>query len=267
VNVGRLRYVLPLQCRGLLGRAWWAVVGLMTGAAVLCAAGVGWDGEYPTLFGAREAGGGPSSDRADRLAMQIAAYMSTAWLAGLFAYALPAVCLPLAASFGPTQVCWLRGLACTPREVAVGRAARLLAAVALTSLHAVIGVVVQVIRHDLYPQRLLTVALGWAAHLLLSGGLVLAAGPWLSGAGHRLSVTVLAVFLPVACWLATFLCAGRLGEAAWVGWVPYACPYTENLGQAARHYAAAAAVGLALAGWSVAGAGGRVVGGGGSESH
>jgi hypothetical protein len=227
--------------------------------AILFCYAVGWDGEYATFLGSRELNIGSSTNRETSVSQQLASYLSHAWLFSLVAYALPVVLVPLTCSFDLTQVCWLRGLHCTPREVAASRAARLIFAVSWTSLLAMLWIAIMVVRHDVQPAKLLIVTLGWASHLLLSGGCVLALGPTLNGVAQRFTFTFLALLLPIVCWLTTFLFANNLTGFSWASWLPYACPYTENFEHVIRHNSAAAASGLALMAFSIGRARGQVI--------
>jgi hypothetical protein len=255
----RVSYLLGVQCRGLVGRCWWSLVALFIVGLLVFLTAVGWDGEFPTLFGERELNVGASSDRRIGIPLQLASYLSLAWAASLILYAVPVVLLPLASSYSLSHTSWLRGLPCSPREVAASRAARLFSAVALTSLLALLWVAAMVAWHQVPPRLLLTVVLGWSGHLLLSGGFLLAIGPYLAGGTQRAAVVVLAVLLPVVLWLPTFLAANRLSGQPWESWLPYACPLTENFSHAARHYVAAGAAGLVLTMWSILCSGGRII--------
>jgi hypothetical protein len=259
MKLARVKYLLPLQCRGLIGPGWWTLVVLFVIGLIVFTTGVGWDGEYPTFFGVREVNVGASSERNIGIPLQLASYLSLAWVAGLFVYAVPVVLFPLANSFSQTHTCWLRGLPCSPREVAAARGARLLVAISLTTLLGLVWVGSVIAWHQITPEKLLTVILGWSAHLLLSGGFLLAAGPYLAGLTERVAVVVAALFIPIVLWLPTFLIANRITGQPWESWLPYACPLTENFTYAVRHYAAAAFLGLALVGWSVIRSDGRII--------
>ncbi len=259
MNLRRVRYLIPLQCRGLFGGCWWGMVGLFMIGLIVFSTSVGWDGKYPTLFGEPEVNVGASDDWRIGIPLQLASYQSFAWVIALFVYAVPAVLVPIVNSFSLTQTVWLRGLWCSPRDVAAARAVRLLMAVGLTAALGLVWVAAMVAWHQIPARLLLTVVLGWTAHLLLSGGVVLSIGRLLGNGTQRVTVAVLALLLPVILWLPTLLWANHLSEWVMESWLPYACPLTENLSHSTRHYGAAAGVGLFLTVWSVLQAGGRIV--------
>lgn len=259
MNVRRVRYLIPLQCRGLAGGYWRSMMGIFLAGLVIFSTGVGWDGKYPTLYGQPELNLPGTGSACVGIPLQLASYESFAWVVGLFGFAVPAVLLPLVNSFSLTQTVWLRGLPCTPREVAAARAIRLLAAVAMTSLPALAWAGVMGMRHEVPIKLLLTVTLGWSGHILLAGGLVLAIGRALTENTQRVVIAFLAVMLPIVLGVMCFLWAHLLEGKPGASWLPYACPLTQGLPWAARHYASAALLGLALTAWSILAADGRVI--------
>lgn len=259
MNYRRIRYLIPLQCRGIVGLYWNVIIGTFLAGLLVFSTGVGWDGEYPTLFGQRELNLPGTGSASVGIPIQLASYGSIAWVIGLFSFAVPAVLMPLVNSFSLTQTVWMRGLSCTPREVAAARATRLMAAVTMTSLPALIWASAMGVRHEVPIRLLLTVTLGWTGHILLAGGLVLHMGRTLTESTQRVVIAFLALMLPVVLGVMCFLWGHLLEGKTGASWLPYACPMTHSMPAAAQHYASAALLGIALTAWSIIVADGRVI--------
>lgn len=255
----RVMYLLPVHCHGATRGLWVLLVLFACGVGPLTL-GVGWDGAYVRVFGVTEDGFGAVPDRETGVRLVVTNYYSWAWVVACLVYALPGGLLPMAAAYSPTHTLWLRGLPCRPREVAVARAARLVAVVGLTAVPSLVWVAVMAAYHGLDPGALLVVVLGWVAHLVLAGGLVLAVGPWPAAGVERAACAFAALLLPPVLFLSYLGLAHRLGDGPWEAWYPYAAPLTHNFAGAWKHYASAAAVGCGLVLWSCLGARGRLVG-------
>jgi hypothetical protein len=167
------------------------------------------------------------------------------WLVAAVGYVLPVLLLPLAGSFAPSQVLWLRLTPCSPRDVALARAARLglgLFALAALGLPAAAAMTLW---HGVPLAAVLDVAAGLPAHALLAGGVVLAAGPALKTPAGR----ALAAFVGFLAPLFAFLVYAALGPRLPAGlrpWWPYAVPFVPAWGEPARHVLAAAGLGAGL---------------------
>ena len=259
MNYRRIRLLTPLLCRDLVGPYWRITASIYLIGVIVFSVGVGWDGGYPTLFGQRELNLGGTGTAQIGIPLQLAFYESFAWIAALFVFALPAVLLPLANSFSLTHTVWLRGLPCTPREVAAARALRLFGAVMATTLPALAWSCMMGLRHDIPIGLLLTVVLGWVGHTMLSGGIVLVMGPTLTENTQRVVIAMLALMLPVMLAVMCFLWSPLLEKSSVASWFPYACPLTQSLPWSLRHYISAIVFGFLLTVVSVFAAEGRFI--------
>ena len=98
----RLRFLVPVQCLGVLDRAWLLALFFACGVAALTA-GLDWDGQCVRLFGVTEDGYRTVTDRDAAVQYVLANYFGWAWIFACLGYVLPTVLLPLAASFSLTR--------------------------------------------------------------------------------------------------------------------------------------------------------------------
>jgi hypothetical protein len=178
------------------------------------------------------------------------------WLIAAVAYVLPVLLLPLAASFAPSQVLWLRLTPCSSRAVMLARTMRLLLGVAFLAALALPVVVLCTLRHDLPAHTLLDAAAGVLAHTLWAGGLVLVIGPSLKTPPGRALAAFVAFLTPLLSFVLYAALAPRL-PGGLRSWWPYALPFAPSWGEPARHVLAAAALGAGLVALAVLRAPGR----------
>ncbi len=167
------------------------------------------------------------------------------WLIAAVGYVLPVLLLPLAASFAPSQVLWLRLTPCSPRDVALARTARLGIAVASLGALGLPAAVACARWHGVPVAAVLDVAAGLLAHALLAGGVVLIAGPALYAPAGRALAAFVGFLMPLFLFLAYAALGARL-PAGLRSWWPYAVPFVPAWGEPAGHVLVAAGLGAAL---------------------
>jgi hypothetical protein len=178
------------------------------------------------------------------------------WLIASVAYVLPVLLLPLAASFAPSQVLWLRLTPCTPRSVMLARAARLMLGLAGLAALALPAAAVCTLRHGVPLAAILDAAGGVLAHTALAGGLILVIGPHLKTPPGRALAAFVAFLAPVLSFVVYAAVTPRLPSTL-RSWWPYALPFAPSWGEPANHTAAAAALGAGLVALAVLCAPGR----------
>jgi hypothetical protein len=165
------------------------------------------------------------------------------WVAVAAAYLLPVVLLPTAASFSRDQILWLRLTPCSAREVAVGRAGRVLASTAALASLALPAGAFLAAYHDLPPGLLLATAAALPAHALLAGGLVLIAGPRIPLAATRALFAFVAFLAPVISFLAFVALRPHL-DPSFGRWWPYVVPFAPPLDEASQHVLVSVGLGV-----------------------
>jgi len=257
MDLRRIRALMRVHCFGI-ARGSAILLTLFFLGIVVMTLGLRWDGTHVRVFGVVQDGFGESPDRETALTRLLTEFYAWAWLIVGLSYVLPAVLLPLANGFSLTHTLWLRLLPCHPREVAIARAARVMTAVGMTTGLSLMWVSACVVYHSVSIAPLLTSIFGWVAHVVMAGGIVLIAGPWLDTATSRAAAAFAAFLAPLVCFLGYLAFAHRLGEG-WQDWVPYTAPFTHNFAGVLKHYVSTAAVGGALLIWSCVGVRGRIV--------
>lgn len=193
-------------------------------AGLLLVLALGWNGKSLTLFGSdvllKGYRRGFTSTGAKLLLLHEAFGHATV-VGVLVGYLLPRLLFPLTESFTVNQVLWLRLTSATQGELAAARALAVLSAAAWVGGLGMAWTTSAAAFHGLPLTVLSTGPLATTAYVLLSGGLVLAAGEMgaLAGAARR-SLAVGALLAPVLLFLASLPLGAAAGR-----WFPYAAPY------------------------------------------
>jgi hypothetical protein len=185
-----------------------------------------------------------ASGPTEALSLFVREVLSWWWLAAGVLYLLPVLLLPLAGSFARNQVLWLRLTPCSARELALGRAVRVVVASALLGGLGLAAVGVCALWHGLPARSLLPVGLGPGLHALAAGGLLLVCGPRLLTPVGRALAAFLVFLAPLISFLLFVTLRPHLPTAV-AGWWPYVVPFAPDLGRPLPHLLGTAGLGLA----------------------
>lgn len=240
----RIRILGALYADGVWRNTAWVCV-LWAIGLLLVTVFTRWNGESLVFCGVQHDSPLYSGNRVSALYVLIGEMFSWAWLLSSLLYVLPSVLLPLATSHSTSHILWVRLTPATSGELAVARLDRVVRAVILLWSISTMWVVTCCIYHSLPFGPGLILTLGFAAHVVLSAGIVLVGCLGASSDKPR-DVTELVALLvpPLSC--VAFLAFPQAFMDEWTKWWPYACPFAYPLNHNANHFLASFILGVLL---------------------
>lgn len=242
-KASRILLLAKYFSHGLFDGVWWLLV-LWVATIPLFTWFVRWDGRVVVWCGISQAPLSEAGSQEAMIHLLLGEYFCWGWVFVSFFYFLPNVLLPLAYSHAICHVLWFRMTPATRREIAIGRAFRLLLAATFLGVLSCSWFLVCIMYHKIGLGNFLSLMGGLFAHLAASCGFVLL---FSQIANTNKMKTVLAYIGLLIPWLSGILHFIFQSQISFLDdWWPYAMPFAYVIEKDHRHMASTAMFGFLL---------------------